>query len=376
MTAISGRDTLTNLVANFTLSDPTVSDPPSVPFGATLAQANTVSQGVQWYNAWSALVDPIGLAKVYFQNKGNPPPTSVSAGGAEIGALAQLGIPTVLCFEPTYWGSTNDSNWPGGADKPALGTYAAGHSGTILGDQFDMVATINGLKGSGLNVIGACMWQELDNFSKYVGESGAGATTPTADQITYLYFKHYSKLHSTGIPVIASYGGYQQNLATANQATTLMPFRTYLRPNDTNYCDVVTIDRYADGYHNLGTTPYSQGPGNVPTASQRWGYADMADFAGLGFGWIEAGNSANPSDNPDQQYMTAYISDDANLTPYPGDPVNSIQACFRYRMENNLPNFGFAWYQNNNNTGGANLILQAGDFRIPLLQSLYQMLQG
>lgn len=136
----------------------------------------------------------------------------------------------------------------------------------------------------------------------------------------------------------------------------------------TVYCDGVAIDLYGEGFDSQtaaskGRYPYSDSPLTSP------GYADIADWNGISFGWAESGNSASgggPSNATVINYLTGNPQD-ANSTP--SSLANSIQAVFTKRVGAGLPNLFWAWFENLGGTG-PNHITDTSDYRIPLLQAI------
>lgn len=288
---------------------------------------------------WAGLVYPISFMKVYATSGTFPIPSTLSAAPTPVRAAVALGVPFYMCFKPASTGTYNDTSWPGGADKPT--------PSQVSSDQTAMINSVTALQSVGAVIAGIVINQE--------GNSTKNALT--ADQYTYMYYRNYAALKAAfpSIPVISIFAAYQ--LGNANIAA-YFPGPTALSPGAALYTDGIGADWYHEGY-NHGCFMYSGTPATVP------GYADLADYANVSWGITEAGNSGS-GNAPDQAQMTAYLSADSAIG---GDPVNSCQAVYQYRRNNNKPCLPFMWYENDGGTG-PNIITSTSDFRIPLLREM------
>jgi hypothetical protein len=286
---------------------------------------------------WSGLVYPIVSMKVFATPESFPTPTTLASAPNDVRAAVALGVPFWMCYKITFSGTYNDPAWPGGADKPTPSQIAS--------DQQSMISSIQALQNVGATISGIVINQE--------GNSTKNANS--ADQYTYLYYKNYSALKAaTGLPVICIFSAYK----TGNSnIAAYFPGPTVLNPGATLYTDGIGADWYHEGYNN-GCFMYSGTP-SVP------GYADLADYAHVKFGFTECGNSASGG-SPSQAIVTSYLSSNPAIG---GDPVNSLQAVLQYRMNGNLPCLPTMWYENDGGTG-ANIITSSTDYRIPILREI------
>ena len=164
------------------------------------------------------------------------------------------------------------------------------------------------------------------------------------------------------------YTGYHLPYATSSLTTNFFPGPSVLRPADTLFCDWIGRDVYLAGYTSGNRYPYSASPKTNPHD------ADMADYAGIGWGWTEFGDSATNTVTS-QAVMTAAISSDTSIG---GDSANSMQAVYAQRITNKLTCVPPMWFEDANEDypAHANVISAASqaalnpDYRISLLKAL------
>ncbi|HEX6522008.1 MAG TPA: hypothetical protein VF070_18680 [Streptosporangiaceae bacterium] len=195
-------------------------------------------------------------------------------------------------------------------------------------DRDSMVASITALQNTGATVAAVTIWNEPET-------NGLSDTDYQA-----LYVNDYAALHALA-PVVCCFAGDDPR-----NAAGYFP---------TGFSDGVAVDYYG---HNYLSGKYLSN------------WTSIAKSANVGFGVWESGDTAAGEAPLTEAQFAKYLTSVGKPPDYPGDPVNSVQAVLDGWISEGRPFLGYAWWQDNGNPGGANIIDKPADFRIPHLRML------
>lgn len=394
--------------------------------GVSIKQGGSTAAEVALYNTWNGAPASGGLGlytaqarKVYFTSPNGPAQTGSfpvnataalwKANNPDVGAALTNGMGMHLCYRPLAVGSSIDPGWPGGAHYPAPSAIATEYA--LLKASIQSLQAACASVANGASVLSVILWQENDNKSGFPGAQTTGGTSYNAFVASHTYFAYYPLLKADfpNLPVYVSYVNYPHGTAAQDALDRAQRFpgphplnpagwgTATVNGNVTNlFCDGITTDEYADGAYGdstpsgtLSTNPtgrlrymyaepdlYTPPAGSIP-ASGNPGWADVADWNGIGWGNLETGNNASTG-QPDLLQMQAYLAGVplANPAPVGADKmVHSILQVYQTRVANNAPLIGMCWYENAANPPppagtGYNNIISSSDARIPWLNAI------
>jgi large repetitive protein len=349
------------------------------------------------YTFWNSNIYPPANMKVYFSQVAQYPTAASAAAwtssNPHIGTALDQGRGIILCYRPTVSGTSSDATWPsggGGAIFPSPSTLSSEY--TSLKASVQSVKDACTSVANGAYVAGVIFWQECDNNHNYNPPSSQTPGPITyPEQITYLYFKHYAQFKADfpDVPLIFSLAGFLADKDSSGDPGGLIA-RFFPGPTPRNpagwgpggcYCDAVTVDIYLVGFDAMSATSrrrycyaepdlYNAGPPATGTP----GYADIADYNNISFGWIEMGNSAGNGTPLDSTVFNGIANTVPLSGPGPGGAgagvhdtaAHSALATFQKRLDAGRPNIGIAWYEDFSATG-LNHISDNSDKRIPWL---------
>lgn len=288
--------------------------PPYNPLaGATVFPSSSQNQATA-LQAWSGLVYPIGIGKVYFPKQTYPTPPPLDSTVTAYSTYAKPGAQVVLCYKPRY-----------GSDVTTA---------QLDEDLQSMVNSITALKNTGATVAAVTIWNEPDTQSPPV----------PAYQYKRLYQNDYATLHTLA-PVICAFSG-----ENTGNATSYFP---------AGFSDGIEVDYYGHNYLK----------GNFLS-----NWTTVAKNNGVAFGVLESGDTSGGEAKLDQQDFAMYLTSVGLPPMYPGDKVNSIQAVLNGWVADGGSLLGYAWWQDNSNPTGVNIISDPSDFRITYLRLLQESL--
>lgn len=254
--------------------------------------------------AWSSLVYPIGLAKVYFKEHIYPKSSETVTDYANAGARV------ILCYKPRFGPSVTQQE--------------------LNDDREAMVKSIKAFLNAKVPVAAVTIWNEPDNHKNNVPPMYYKA----------LYANDYAALHALA-PVVCCFSGADPQNAPGY----------FLQGSS----DGVAVDYYGHNYlkgHHLSE------------------WTKIAKDANVGFGVWESGDTSSGQPALSQKNFAKYLTSVGQPPDYPGDPVNSVQAVLDGWISEGRPCLGYAWWEDNRNPKGVNIIDNPSDFRIPYLRLL------